>query len=134
MIAIVCVDDSFGMMFNNRRQSRDKAVIEKITQLTKDRRLWINEYSKELFSENITNLNIDNNFLAEAMEGEFCFIENCQLSTYEKWVEKIILFKWNRAYPSDVVFDIDLSNWKLSEIDEFVGNSHDKITMEVYFK
>ena len=29
MIAIVCVDDNRGMMFNNRRQSKDAALIKK---------------------------------------------------------------------------------------------------------
>lgn len=134
MIALICVDDAYGMMFNNRRQSRDANLIDKILQLTKGHRLWINEYSKELFPSDTKNLNIDDSFLSEATSGEYCFIENCQLTPYEKWIEKIILFKWNRAYPSDVVFDIDLDEWKLSAVEEFVGNSHDKITMEVYLK
>ena len=30
MIMIVCVDDNFGMMFNKRRQSRDKKLCEHI--------------------------------------------------------------------------------------------------------
>ena len=28
MIVMVCIDDHNGMMFNHRRQSRDRAVIE----------------------------------------------------------------------------------------------------------
>ena len=31
MKVIVCVDDNNGMMFNNRRQSRDEKVIEKVS-------------------------------------------------------------------------------------------------------
>ncbi len=134
MIALVCIDDAYGMMFNNRRQSRDANLIDKILQLTKGHRLWVNEYSKELFPSDTKNLNVDDCFLSEATNGEYCFIENCPLKPYEKWIEKIILFKWNRAYPSDVVLDIDLDEWKLSAVEEFVGNSHDKITMEVYLK
>lgn len=134
MIALICVDDAYGMMFNNRRQSRDANLIDKILQLTKGHRLWVNEYSKELFPTDTKNLNVDDSFLSEATSGEYCFIENCPLNPYEKWIEKIILFKWNRAYPSDVVLDIDLDEWRLSAVEEFVGNSHDKITMEVYLK
>lgn len=35
MNVIVCVDDNNGMLFNKRRQSRDKAVIDKIINITK---------------------------------------------------------------------------------------------------
>ena len=45
MIAIVCIDDNGGMMFNNRRQSRDKLLTEKIIDISKESKLWICEYS-----------------------------------------------------------------------------------------
>ena len=47
---------------------------------------------------------------------------------------KLIVFKWNRVYPKDFEFEIDLSKWKLEESSEFKGSSHDKITMEVYVR
>ena len=53
---------------------------------------------------------------------------------YEKWIEKLMIFKWNRVYPKDFEFDIDLSEWKLSQSSEFKGSSHDNITMEVYVR
>ena len=135
MIVIVCVDDNLGMMFNNRRQSRDVEVVKKIVELTKDNRLWMNRYSYELF-ENLesTNVNVDSGFLSETANGEYCFVENIDLEPYEKWVEKIIVFRWNTVYPSDHELDIDLGSWQLLESSEFVGKSHEKITMEVYSK
>ena len=42
MIAIVCIDDNGGMMFNNRRQSRDVILLEKIIEITKGSKLWLN--------------------------------------------------------------------------------------------
>ena len=134
MIVIICVDDNYGTMFNNRRQSRDKTLIEKILQLTKGKRLWIGEYSKELFYGKTNDLNIDNDCFSKAMDGEYCFVENGQLKPFEKRIEKIIIFKWNREYPSDVKLDINLDNWNFSDTEDFVGNSHGKITMEVYIK
>ncbi len=132
MIVILCVDDNQGLMFNNRRQSRDKMVTEKIIDIT-DGQLWMNHYSYPLFEkERNHRINIDDSFLSEAAEGDYCFVENCQLKPYEKYIEKIILFKWNRVYPADLHFDIDLSGWILSQSKDFVGNSHELITMEVY--
>ena len=135
MIAIVCIDDNGGMMFNNRRQSRDSILIDKITEITKGSKLWLNKYSYSLFEEkNMSNINVDESFVLEAANGEYCFVENVSLKDYEKWIEKLIVFKWNRVYPKDFEFDMDLSEWKLVESSEFKGSSHDKITMEVYVR
>ena len=46
----------------------------------------------------------------------------------------MIVFKWNRVYPKDFEFELDLSKWKLAESSEFKGSSHDNITMEVYVR
>lgn len=135
MIAIVCIDDNFGMMFNNRRQSRDITIIQKITEIAKGSKIWVNKYSYPLFEEgNNSNVNVDENYLSEASSGEYCFVENKELKPFEKWIEKLIVFRWNRDYPTDKKLDIDLSLWSLQETSEFVGNSHKKITMEVYKK
>ncbi len=132
MIVIACIDDNCGMMFNNRRQSRDRVIIEKIIDIA-DGQIWMNHYSYSLFEKGESHrINIDDAFLSEATEGDYCFVENCSLKQYEKYIEKIILFKWNRVYPADLHFDIDLSGWMLSQSKEFVGNSHELITMEVY--
>ena len=55
-----------------------------------------------------------------------------ELKPHENIIEKLILFKWNRVYPKDFIFDIDISDWNLLETTDFPGNSHSKITMEVY--
>ena len=50
MIPIVCVDDNGGMMFNHRRQSRDKKLIEWLTQNV-SQHIACKQYSKELFCD-----------------------------------------------------------------------------------
>ena len=135
MIVIVCVDDNLGMMFNNRRQSRDIEVVKKIVELTKGSRLWMNKYSYELFEKSDrSNINVDSGFLSETANGEYCFVEDTDLKPYEKWVEKIIVFRWNTIYPLERAFDINLEKWQLKESLDFAGKSHEKITMEVYVK
>ena len=55
------------------------------------------------------------------------------MQAYEDKAEKIIIFRWNRDYPADFYFDIDLQqNWQLESSADFVGSSHDKITEETY--
>ncbi len=135
MIVIVCIDDNLGMTFNKRRQSRDILLIQKVVEMAKNSKIWVNKYSYPLFEEvGTVNVNVDETFLSEAANGEYCFVENKELKPFEKWIEKMIVFRWNRSYPADQTFDIDLSKWQLSEVSEFEGNSHEKITVEVYVK
>ena len=49
--------------------------------------------------------------------------------------EKIVLYHWNRSYPGDFFFDIDVTKaWHCVFTRSFAGSSHDKITEEVYEK
>ena len=71
----------------------------------------------------------------KAEKGDFCFVEGESLLPYEEKIESIVLFKWNRDYPSDKKADIDLSNgWVLTQAEDFAGSSHEKKTMEIYKK
>ena len=120
-----------GLLFNNRRVSRDKLLIEDVIKETKDRTLYINEFSTDLFEDNII---IDDEFLIKAKEDEYCFVENVLLKSYEDKIQSLIVYKWNRDYPSDFKLDIDISMWKLIRQEEFSGNSHLVITKEEYIK
>ena len=64
------------------------------------------------------------------------FIEDKQLGNFESEIDKMIVYYWNRRYPSDLKFDIDFSNgkWEIVSEEEFEGNSHDKITKKVILK
>ena len=132
MILIATVDNRMGMSFNHRRVSQDKTVLEKILAITQGKVLWMNSYSSKLFGLEHQQINVDDNFLREAAAGEYCLAETDDPVTAETWTEQIILFRWNRKYPADTHFSIDLNKWKLVSTEEFKGNSHDKITMEVY--
>ena len=64
----------------------------------------------------------------------FCLVENKSLFNYENKINTLVIYKWNRLYPSDLYFDIDLKNnsWQLINSEDFVGSSHEKITKETY--
>ncbi len=131
MNIIVCVDKSNGMMFNNRRQSQDKELISKIVELTSGARLLMSEYSAQMFGENAVIV-ADNNFIAQAQSGDFAFIEETEIPTEQ--VEDIYIFNWNRDYPADTYFDFDLkaNGYKRLKKIDFAGNSHKKITLEIF--
>ena len=51
MIVVAVVDDNMGMMFNKRRQSKDRALRERILALAGKGKLWMNEYTYQQFSD-----------------------------------------------------------------------------------
>ena len=134
MKLIVCVDDKFGMLFNKRRQSKDRALRKDLLELTKDSRLWMNAYSASQFENKADNIMIDEACLALAAADEYCFVENLDIVPYADRVSCVILYRWNRAYPSDDRFPTELfaGRWRLESAVDFIGTSHDLITREVY--
>lgn len=135
LILIVCVDDGMGMMFNKRRVSRDEAIIKRIIEIAENKKIWMSQYSYPLFEPIKTeNIVADDSCLDKVASDEYCFIENLSVTNYKDKIDKIVLFRWNRSYPSDVKFNMNLNEWKLNNSEEFAGNSHECITMEVYSK
>ena len=135
MIIIACVDDRNGMMFNRRRQSRDSAVCGDILRECGGKKLYMNTYSGKLFGDvEEKNIRISEDFLKEAEEEDFCFIEDIQIAGFENKIRTVILYQWNRRYPADRYFLLDLSDgsWEFQRTEELKGSSHEKITKEVY--
>jgi len=135
MIIIACVDKRNGMMFNCRRQSRDSAVCGDILRECGGKKLYMNAYSGKLFGDvEEKNIRISEDFLKEAEEEDFCFIEDIQIAGFENEIRTVILYQWNRRYPADRYFLLDLSDgsWELQRTEELKGSSHEKITKEVY--
>lgn len=131
MNIILCIDDKNGMLFNRRRQSRDSVLCERVLAHSSKSNLWINEYSSSLFSPD--NVKIDENFLEKAGDGDYCFIENVDFQPFLDKAERIIIYRWNRVYPSDKKFDDSvLASRRLIESTDFKGSSHEKITEEIY--
>ena len=136
MNIILCIDEKFGLSFNRRRQSQDRTVNEKILALSSSSRLLMSEYSSPLFQDLSlsSHVLIQKDFLKCAQEGDFCFVEEGEIPL-EK-AEKLYLFHWNRKYPADRFLTADLKEmgFKKESKEEFEGNSHKKITLEIYKK
>lgn len=132
MNVIVCLDEKNGMSFNHRRQSKDRILIEDVIKLTLDHRLFVSEYSAALFEGN--DVIVDNDLLSNADTDDFCFVENADVLTAVDKIEKVIIYYWNRLYPSDKKFPKTtvLNGKTLVSTTDFVGSSHDKITREIY--
>lgn len=131
MRIFACVDERMGMLFNHRRQSRDREVITDIlNSLGPRERLTVSSYSAKLFPADAYIQIIDDAASGDT-DGSY-FLEDPDLAPPADAVDSIQLYHWNRTYPYDKVFPYDLAGWTLQETREFSGTSHEKITKEVY--
>lgn len=134
MNIFVCLDENGGMTFNNRRQSSDRVIRKDMLQMVSENTLYITPYSAKQFSDESGIIVADENCLEQADETAYVFIENMKISDYLSKIQKIIVYRWKRAYPADFFFDIALPSeeWALSSYEEFEGYSHECIGKEIY--
>ena len=112
MNLIICVDNKNGIMFNGRRQSRDRAVCEDILDMTGEHLLYTSEYSFALFEKYADSRVICSDSPAlSAGRGDYCFAEDM-----------------------DRYFDMDTELFRLVSETEFKGSSHEKITKRMYLR
>jgi len=134
MRIIVCVDDTYGMLFNRRRQSKDSLLRADMLGITENSKLWMNAYSASQFEEQTDNICVDEDFLHKAEQDDYCFVENADIAPYAESILCVIVYRWNRSYPSDQKFPAELfeTRWQLESTVDFAGSSHETITREVY--
>jgi len=130
---IICLDEQNGYMFIHRRQSMDRLLRQRLLSLLDGKRLWMSEYTKRQFSEE-GNFSVDDEYEKKAAPDDFCFIEDKGYDISR--CDEIWIFRWNRKYPYDKMFDEDLEKegFRLDETQTFVGSSHEEIGLEIYKK
>ena len=114
MILISCVENALGLLFNHRRCSRDRAVCGRILERAGNE-LWLAESSGGLFRD----------FPEEALQI---------VPDMSQEPEGLVLYFWNRDYPSDekFVFPGGEDRWRLTAETDFEGFSHPQITERLY--
>ena len=132
MILVVCLDLRDGIRFNQRRQSADRCVIERILQLSQGKRLLVAAASAQLFPREQIAVSSQPLFLAGPEDA--CFMEDSDVLPYAHKVKKLIVFRWDKTYPADTTFPMAYFREHLRKTEEtlFPGNSHTAIIQEVY--
>lgn len=133
MHLIFCVEEKGGISFCGRRLSRDKAVYAHILALCSCNPLWIAPASASLFPEGAVLQ--DPAFLQKAGTDHYCFLETVPQMELLRNADSVILYHWNRHYPATEKFPFELlEGMRCIHTEEFMGNSHEKITMERYIR
>ena len=134
MTAFICVANNNGILFNKRRVSRDKAVIADVAGELGDGFLYVSLYSAPLFDESDISVIVSSAPDESRDVGDSIFAEEIPPSRYEPSLDRLIIYRWNRDYPADFFLDFspEKKGFKLVKTLEFKGNSHEKITKEIY--
>ena len=134
MTLIVCVSEGGGMIYNNRRLSRDRVLLENLAEIVADGTLFISDFSAPLFANSVISTIAVSDPLFSAGEIDFAFIEDRAVSEYKDKIHKLVIYRWNREYPFDMAFDFDpeKEGMSLDESVDFAGYSHERITREVW--
>lgn len=134
MRIIVCLDDYGGMLFNSRRQSRDRFLVRDVVSDLGDKKLRILKYSEILFADYKGKYEVVDDLFETTDDDCVCFVENIGVAPYIDRISAVTVYNWNTVYPRDFVFDINLEKegFSLMSSHEFEGYAHDKIRKEVY--
>lgn len=132
MKLIVCLDDNLGMAFNRRRQSRDRYLVSNLTAYLDGKPLYLTPSAHQLFADSGARCVVTDEPLEAVSEDGYCLVETQDPAPYADRLTELVIYRWNRLYPSDLQFRIDLGRFQLTETLEFVGYAHEKITREVW--
>lgn len=134
MRVVVCISNGGGMMFNKRRQSRDAELIENLSLLVGDGTVYTNDFSAPLFEGSSLSVLSVSSPLECAGEDDTVFAENISLKEKKDKISSLVIYKWNRRYPSDKYLDVSPEElgMRLADTLDFAGKSHEKITRETW--
>ena len=129
MTLIFCLDKERGVAFGGRRQSRDRELCADILKDCVDTHLAMSAYSAKLF-ESADVLILE----SPTAECDAYFLELKNPADAIHLANRVVIYNWNRHYPSDIRFDADLSSlgFALTKTQDISGYSHEKITKEIY--
>lgn len=128
----LCLDDRNGLLFNGRRLSRDAHLLADMAAMVPDV-LTIDPFSEKL----IAAAGIPYALTGEEIpENAHFFLENRDPEILLPLAKTLVIYRWNRHYPSDVRWEGSPADhgFSLSETTDFPGKSHETITKEVYVK
>lgn len=128
MTVIICAGKNGAVMFNDRRCSKDRAVISDIAETFPDKAICVRAYSASLFAG--TKVKIIASF-DELLDTDILFLEDVPFSEISGRTDTLVVYRWDREYPADLKLTVD-NGFTLVSAEAFSGYSHERITKEVY--
>lgn len=141
MFCIFCTDEDNGYLFSGKRVSFDKEILSDIIHNANinHSRIIVSDYTYRMFqnyfeglNENVPHNIVVSRDVLDAETEDYVFVEEEMREMTEEEIDAFIIYNFNRKYPSSTKFTPNPSKFSLSSVWEFKGNSHEKITRNIY--
>lgn len=140
MTCFLTLDINNGLLFNKRRLSQDKVVTQDIMNYVQSNnaRLFLTSYSRKIFPDNIacefTVCDAPYDISNIRGSSNCIFAENLSPIPHIDSIDKLVIYYWNKEYPSDVRFDINPEEFgfRLSDCVDYSSNTHPRITRLIF--
>lgn len=136
MTVFVCVDKKMGVLFQGKRQSKDRMLRKRILDIVEsaNAKLTITNYSYEQFriDERDGLLNVQDKL--DFKNDDYVFVEDEESLNNLPWenIDELVLCCWERNYPADTfLHKPEVVDCTLKRKETVLGNSHD-MTLEFY--
>lgn len=132
MKVIVCLDKKDGMLFNHRRQSRDRVVISDVLLNYSENGLYVSEYSLSLFNASDKVHLVTNTLTNTEDTAAWRFVETAEVSDFVAEISELVVYRWDKVYPATESFRVNWEDFDCVSMQEIQGYSHETICKEVY--
>lgn len=135
MTVCICLDKNGGRLFNRRRQSRDRRLIDDLCVFAGEAPIFASAYSAPLFSHSDRLPSVTEDPSAVPSGGIY-FCEREDPLPLLSRADTLVIYRWNKVYPADCFFTHEPGELGFRPVQktDFPGNSHNNIDREVYRK
>lgn len=137
MTVFICADNKMGVLFQGKRQSKDRILRKRILDIVEQNKskLVITKYSYEQFKADRRDELLDvRNELDFSETNSFVFIEDEKSFNSLPWekIDELVLCCWERDYPADIyLHKSENVTCILNKKETLSGSSHE-MTLEFY--
>ena len=124
VVAVVAVDDDGWISFNGRPCSRDRMVMEELSEVVTD--------GVGVFFVNFNGAAEAATRLLRAGCGGIFYVESVDPVRFVGWYDAVVVYRWNTRYPGDVRCTVNTGAYVHAGTEDFAGHSHERITREIY--
>ena len=136
MKVIICIDERGGVRFHDRRVSQDVAQRRDVIARYGKDGLLMRKETAALYAGETDALHVVDDWEQGLGQDGWWVCEDTAFLRWEEQLEEVILYRWNRRYPSDEVLRLCLSLplWRCVAVYDLPGKSHARIDVEHYVK
>ncbi len=137
MKVILCIDEKGGVRFHGRRLSQDRIQRADVLRRFGREQLFMKEETAALYADaEMERIHRVIKWEPTIGKDGWWVCEDLEFMKWKEQLQELVLYRWNRKYPSDEQLSLTLTLplWSCQACDTFAGSSHPLIHVEHYVK